>query len=526
MKKVLYYAIFITALYACNEQESDLIAVQETPIEYVLKERNSDSPLILSQQKSTLSQEPATRGSATDFFGMLGTAFSAVTYPLTSEDNLKELAIDVPKMEQDAVIECTSRRLGYSETRIFSFSSYNRYIEKSQISKKVRSGFSLNLGLFKVGHESILNHVYGGATSNQSGNVFGELNIRVAEDVYTMPYDSYIRKIILQKYLTSRFKDALYDTPTGEFIKNFGDFFLTKFVTGGCATALYVGESRSSNSTVTRETAMDNAINAGFNFKQVGIDANLNFGSNSSGSGSATSDSISNVKISIKTTGGASAYATFSAPRLLSSISIDLSPWLSSLKDKTGHSFIDIAENGLVPISDLILEKNLSSTVNGESITYTNYYDEPKIVVFSDFLLPDERKYSRINGGYTSQIVSIFLYTRNKESILLTQRNASTLSWLNSEIKRLGNLFGLKIVRQIGNGLYYHYQYSATDMSNSKVYTGIDGKTYILDPTTKTGYSVYKSYVLDIYGIRNLVNSLPKMTISFEELLKYTIFAL
>lgn len=81
-------------------------------------------------------------------------------------------------------------------------------------------------------------------------------------------------------------------------------------------------------------------------------------------------------------------------------------------------------------------------------------------------------------------------------------------------------------MRQIGNGLYYHYQYSATDMSNSKVYTGIDGKTYILDPTTKTGYSVYKSYVLDTYGIRNLVNSLPKMTISFEELLKYTIFAL
>lgn len=526
MKKVLYYAIFITALYACNEQESDLIAVQETPIEYVLKERNSDSPLILSQQKSTLSQEPATRGSATDFFGMLGTAFSAVTYPLTSEDNLKELAIDVPKMEQDAVIECTSRRLGYSETRIFSFSSYNRYIEKSQISKKVRSGFSFNLGLFKVGHESILNHIYGGATSSQSGNVFGELNIRVAEDVYTMPYDSYIRKIILQKYLTRRFKDALYDTPTEEFIKTFGRFFLIKFVTGGCATALYVGESRSSNSTVTRETAMDNTINAGFNFKQAGIDANLNFGSNSSGSGSATSDSISNVKISIKTTGGASAHTTFSAPRLLSSISIDLSPWLSSLKDKTSHSFIDIAENGLVPISDLILEKNLSSTVNGESITYANYYDEPKIVVFSDFLLPGERKYSRIDGGYTSQIVSIFLYTRNKESILLTQRNASTLSWLNSEIKRLGNLFGLKIVRQIGNGLYYHYQYSATDMSNSKVYTGIDGKTYILDPTTKTGYSVYKSYVLDTYGIRNLVNSLPKMTISFEELLKYTIFAL
>ena len=112
--KLLFWALVAIALGACTNENENFPSDSNEDV-VVLKERVPNSPLILFQRQYT-PLDPTTRATKLTFSDYLG--FS-----------------------------------GHSVMNSFSFASFDRYLEKSQVSKKVNSGFSINLGLFSIGHK-------------------------------------------------------------------------------------------------------------------------------------------------------------------------------------------------------------------------------------------------------------------------------------------------------------------------------------------------------------------------------------
>lgn len=75
---------------------------------------------------------------------------------------------------------------GHNVMNSFSFASFDRYLEKSQVSKKVNGGFSINLGLFTIGHKRKMTEIFSSTVTNNTQGVFGELNVAIDQNVYEM----------------------------------------------------------------------------------------------------------------------------------------------------------------------------------------------------------------------------------------------------------------------------------------------------------------------------------------------------
>ena len=111
--KLLFWALVAIALGACTNENENFPSDSNEDV-VVLKERVPNSPLILFQRQYT-PLDPTTRAT-----------LLAIIWGVHS---------------------------GHSVMNSFSFASFDRYLEKSQVSKKVNSGFSINLGLFSIGHK-------------------------------------------------------------------------------------------------------------------------------------------------------------------------------------------------------------------------------------------------------------------------------------------------------------------------------------------------------------------------------------
>ena len=67
--------------------------------------------------------------------------------------------------------------------------------------------------------------------------------------------------------------------------------------------------------------------------------------------------------MAIDTVGGSPAFPVFTIPQKLEDVNLDLSQWMASLADTTTHSIVDIADEGLLPITEFILEKNIKDGI-------------------------------------------------------------------------------------------------------------------------------------------------------------------
>ena len=519
--KLLFLALVAIALGACTNENENFPSDSNEDV-VVLKERDPNSPLILFQRQCT-SAEPTTRATRLTFSDYLGRSFRATAYPYADAENLGHAVIDIKKLEADYNDYCTVNRIGHSVINSFSFASFDRYMEKSQVSKKVNSGFSINLGLFKIGHKRKMTEVFGSTVTNNTQSVFGELNVAIDQNAYEMQYSSNIRSKIMEKYLTATFKDELYNTPIGEFYNNYGAFVLKKFIIGGRATAFYAGLYEQEATSTVKEKALDNEISGSFSLKNVGASVDLSFGKNSTGSGSSTDSGVTNISMAIETVGGSPAFPVFTIPQKLEDVNLDLSQWMASLADTTTHSIVDIADEGLLPISEFILEKNMKNLLElrmkGDAME--RFYKEPQIVFESGFVIsPDGVK------------CTVYLYTRNHEFITLCSTSVPNIdTWIKLESQRLSRIYGLKITLTktlSGNFLEQHkkFNYEAPLLERCCCRRSTDGTIYILDPYNKMGYSLHGDYLLDTYAIKNFVYVPSSDNVSFDELSQYTLIAL
>lgn len=165
-------------------------------------------PLILSKKTSTKSLiQPREK---LPFNEYLGRSYVDRTLPIGSSENVAFPVIDIKKLYQEHPNYITDARIGKGEATSFSYANFERYTSNSKTSKKIKLGFSINLGLFSIGAKRSMTEIYSSSLIQESNRVYGELNVEIKDSYYRLQTSSNINKIITLDYLTPEFKDELY----------------------------------------------------------------------------------------------------------------------------------------------------------------------------------------------------------------------------------------------------------------------------------------------------------------------------
>nr|WP_315420472.1 MAC/perforin domain-containing protein [uncultured Pedobacter sp.] len=552
-KSLLIIALFILTLVSCsketfvhlpsNEQVSDTIT---------LIERTSKGPIYLSNKHLRSSFKLSNKSLMTtplpnttiDIRYYLGRAYNISVSEIGSPDGVKFPVIDVERLVADNPDYFLSKRIGESVANRFSFSTFDRYQQKANKTQTITGGFSLNFGLFTIGSKNKFVKTFSSDVINEDKRVYGELNVNIKDASHEILFSSNVFKKVKEDYLNATFLDELYNTSTKEFISNYGGFFITSFLSGGRANALFTGNYMLTSDTQTKENSMDLSINASFNFKKPadptkpnGSSIDFGFG-NSNSSTIARSHNIGDFNASVKTYGGGYGLSSFTVPKSVDDISIDLSNWANSMNDKTTHVLIDFNDNGLRPISDLINEENLRYSI--DKLIQNNFY------TVKPFLIEPciEARWIRVNN--TSGFLTIVLRTRFGDELVISDvkkysqfniTKEQMLQFAREEAAKKIPYYKLavKAVPLGSEFIDYHgginYVNNITDISESTMQKYYDLKTkttYLLSQSNgrKFAYSIHDDFILDTYGIRDWVNSMPSLTITKTELENYIQVAL
>ena len=346
---------------------------------------------------------------------------------------------------------------------------------------------------------------------NESNRVFGELHYQYMDSRYWIKLTSEDIRI-MKSYLANSFKHDLYNITPRELFDTYGGFVLCDFIVGGKATALYSGLYKGNDQSETREKNMETDIKASYGK----VSGNFGIGKAYS-NGHQSSNKFTDLRTSVKTLGGIGAIATFTNPEKVNSINTNLTSWLNSLNNKNTHSVVDISDQGLIPLTDLILEKNLKeqlkkfySTVN--SMPTINEFQEPCIYI--------DPKISFISFR------GVYLYTRFGNLIKLHQSPKNEAEKI-ALIDKYSSIYKIKVASGWLKGFTTFPMSNGTDERKMRKYV-YNNTTYLLSSANerKFAYSIHDDYILDTYGIREWVATMPTVNINPEKLLDYTIIAL
>lgn len=526
MKKVNLLFLCMIAFISCNEEQDLDLSVNQNDAgkEIVLKERDSRYPLILSQRKT---KPRNTKSIPTlSFSDYLGRSFTCSHFPLGNPEDIKIQVINTEKLMRDYPSYFWKNEIGKGEAQSFAYTGFDRYTENSSTTKKINNaGFTLNLGLFSLGAHKTMTEVFTTSKVEESKRIFGELNIQIRDASYYMQTSSNIIKKIKMDYLTEDFKEELYNLTPSEFFNNYGGFVLSSFITGGRATALYTGIYRNNESTETKEKNMNTDISASYGFKfQKDKDGNVSaeggIGKDYSHATTST-NKIEAMETSVKTIGGSPFFSNFSIPTSINNVDVNLSQWVSSLKDKSTHKIIDVADGGLIALTEFIMEENIKQKIKSlieNGLNKIESFQEPYI----------KMKMAWTNGQATNW--QSILVTRSNDYIIIKEKFivGDQRTYYDAEVNRLGKIYGLKMKLE-HQGFSNETNFKEIDETKMKKY--IDAKhntTYLLytEGDKKYAYSIHYDYLLDTYAIRDFVNKLPMIEITLQDLFNYTIIAL
>lgn len=561
----LYYLfmgiLFITIMNSCsNEDVVPSIESHSWAEDIILQKRSTSVPKAKNMPFRAINKKQ-TRSYAgnNDMIGdseiLLGYSYTVGNSIVGSIENVKFPVLDLNKIKTKYSTSITRKQLNSTGNYAFSYNGMSRYETNSQVSRTVKAGFSLNLGLFKIGREKKMTELFKTSFSSESNCVYGELNLEIKGSQYELLTTAAKRKIYARECLSETFLTDLYRGTMGNLIEVYGPFVLRSYITGGKATAFYSGRSAKGTSSESKEKGLTNDINASFTWKSNSASGNLSFGKNT-GSGSSSQYETQETEVYVETFGGDPAHRVIVAPQKLDNLSVDLSPWLNSLSNRNSYTIIDITsgfnegEGGLYPLSDFVLEKNfryrLDDTTNGFLESFGEVQD-PKIEIVKVLAK------TTYTGEKLYEIAAI-LNTRQGDKIILsdgTYLNASDseLRANNDNQTMMGKVQKIfKKKKMLFQGLTFSTNYNTTYNPNVRkpLCIRMDGfdeskmtlfedpnsnMRYIYDSSKKIAFSYlydpeYGDEVLDYYGIRDWVDSLPKRKISLMILQNYTIIGL
>lgn len=548
----------ITILFfACNNDNDDYNnwgSNQNESSDVILKERDRNLPEVVTR-KMILEHKPTARANGVDE-GKIGNSDILLGYSYTigssiigEYNNVLLPVVDVKKVKEVDASYVDPKYLNTNFTHSFAYSNFERYETNSTVTKKVSSGVSLNLGVFKIGRKKTTSEIFKYSLTSSAKVVYGELNLDIKNSSFRLQGSDGARRFYARECLSNTFMKNLHSTTIGEILNEYGDFVLAGYITGGKAFGFYAGESEDFATAESKETDMNTTINASFSWKSNSASGDLNFGkgnSNSTGQGYSTA----NNEIQIRTYGGHSGNHAIVGATSLDNLQIDLSSWLSSLNDINTHTIIDVLDQGLYPLSYFVLEKNYAKrfddTFQGllekRTKLITPYVEIVKVYVRTS------------SSGEPLYDVAAVLNTRQGDKIVLSDGKAATASdselkdnndntvfqqKVNAILAQKKNYFGLSFrsnaVTKLNPAIRNPLCINLKNFNETRMYRYTNPKTgmeYIYDTTQRIALShltdkIDGDWILDDYGIRDWVESLPIKSISMATIANsYTIIGL
>lgn len=558
MKEHCIYLICLLVLAACNTTDDTGIAPvagEDAPqADIILQPRNPGLTHVLSNPKPELDiQARSEPNPLTQPYKFLGYTYRHGNCIVGHPANIGRQIVDVESLITDEYMKdyIDIAYIRDATSQVMSYSGYDRFEKHTQMTEKVESGFSLNLGLFKIGRKKTITETFNTGQVDLSQELIGEVTLEYVHSKVWLDNISNGQKRIATNHVKRSFVDNLFNSPISEIVNKWGPYVLSHYYTGGRATALYVAESNMKERHEDREKDMNKNLNASFAWKVkspiAGQDtvgsASANFGYGyKDGNSLDTKSEISNVYNQIKISGGATEFQVSTKVDKVADNTLDLSPWFRSLVDENTHVIIDIAEEGLVGLDKFVLEENFKRRIRDTYMEYldVNAFDEPFIEIV--------KVYVRTNASNEKLYdVAAVLNTRQGDKIVLSDGLAGNATDAELRSNNNNDTFMAKaneIARQ--KAKYYQCEvrtnpqkivtpYLRTPLAielkkfdESSVYKYKNPKTniwYIYDTKSRIAYSYYdEEYIPWVYGMLDWFTAVPEKSIPMSTL--YQLFTI
>lgn len=529
--------ILIISFGSCTNdiENPDIIPIdkgQKTGDNIIIQKRNPKLPLIKkfilseSQTRSSISSENGTflgYSYKIQNGGYIQGCINSLGFPIIDIDSIRKYR---PSDLQEKLIIAT-------EMNIFTYNNLDKYMYDSRIGKKISSEFTFNPNVFTTGKKEAITRLFG----NIEKATYGELEISFINGQSTLNHLSSSKIRYISQFQNHLFTQILYNVPMTSILNEFGEFILTDYFTGGKVHALFASKAKEGTTAQKKEVDMHASINASV-INQNNA-SGINFGFNGSNFDVTTTFKGAETFLDMKTFGGGQNVAINTK---VSNINIDLTPWRYSLKDMANNTMIDIADNSLYPLSAFVLEQNFKQRLD-------DTFNE--ILPANKELVPPRIEIVRVFARSTPSNEALYdvaavLVTRQTDRIILSDGIASSAT--DEELKKNENneVFMQKVEKiateksklfssdieisynkdtKLNPALKSPLCIELTGFNERNFYRFYNEKTnieYIYDPATDLCLSYYinkgDDSILDIYGIRNWVESLPEKKISITTL--------
>lgn len=507
---------------------------QNTGDNIILQERNPNLPL---EEKRILSK-PQTRKSNSGkdeiFLGYsykikdrnhIQGSINSLGFPIIDIDSIRKYR---PSYLQEKLITVT-------ETNIFTYNNLDKYLYDSRFGKKVSSEFTFNPKVFATEKKEAITKLFG----NIEKATYGELEVSFIKGQSTLNHLPSSRLWYISQFQNHIFTNILYNAPMASILNEFGEFILTDYFTGGKVYALFASKAKEGTTAQQKEDDMYTSINTSvINLNNA---TSINLGFNGSNFDATTTFKSTDTYLDMKTFGGEVSQSVAINTKV-SNINIDLTPWRYSLKDMANNTMIDIADNSLYPLSAFVLEQNFKQRLD-------DTFNE--ILPANKELVPPRIEIVRVLARTTPSNEALYdvaavLVTRQTDRIILSDAMASSAT--DEELRKNENneVFIQKVEKiateksklfssdieisynkdtKLNPTLKSPLSIELTGFNERNFYRFYYEKTnieYIYDPATHLCLSYYinkgDDRILDIYGIRNWIESLPEKKISITTL--------
>lgn len=540
-----------------SEANDGIEAKTETNGDIMLQERDRSRPVTLFKIRPTLRYG----GDFKEPDSYLGYSYDYGESVEGNEADAKEPVIDMARLKAKYPSYITPKRLRQTYSSSSAWSSYDKFHRDSSVIKKVNSGFQLNVGIFKIGKKKKTTETFRSVLTTENESTIGEVTAEVRHGMFTLTTTDVVTKRIAAEYLDETFLSSLYNKPVEMLLKENGTFVLTSYFTGGRASASYYGITSSSTSDLTKTKDMEKNLDASFawkpkndagNLKGDSISGSLNFGRKRGDSLHIQQiGSIKEVYFQVNTIGGLYDHSISSNISNVKDVNYDLTPWLKSLNDESLHQMIDIADNGLQPLSSFVLETNFKQRIQDTHLGYLTRSElaEPFIEVvkvragqasngealFDVFAVLNTRQGDKIvlSDGKTSLRSETELRANLNDATYLTKAKAIAAQkrkyFAEYEIDIKAN-YSTKIMPLNRNPLCIELK--AIDESKMMKFTNANtNMVYLYDPVNRVAFAYHApdgdDYIPASYGISEWVENMTEKSISMTTLYqRYTIIGL
>lgn len=552
MKNIILITVLIIGLIlqSCQENfdtESDVFKYPSGDI--VLQHRSPMLPQSIKSKeikKPSRSKEGITQCNSDEYLGysyFLGNTF------LGNPQNTGGQVLDLEIIKSKSPKRVSAKQINQATYDYFLYDDTASYAKKLSENKKFTSSFSINIfNAIKIGRKKTHTYCFKDSITSSSRVVYGELNICNKNSTYSLSAMSSDLKYYARECLSPLFLDHLYNNTISELLIKYGETVMTGYITGGRLFALYAGLHKESSRLTIKARDMGLDLNASVFWNSDSVSGSIKVG-NSKGYAEMKSNKIDQTQVNLTCIGGNISSIPMQSTFDLEKSSYDLSTWWQSLSDKNTHNIIDIANNGLVPLSAVILEKNfqrrIDDTVGGFLQEYTDF-QTPYIEIVKVMV--------RNTSGPIYEVAPV-LNTRNGDKIVLS--DGAYQSQTDSELR--GNLnnsvYDTKVMEILPKLREYFPEIRIVKNYDTKYNLSIrvplcirmdgfdfttfvrhredNGMIYLYDRNTKLAFSYYEDVegdILDAYKLFDWLYSIPDedagRPLSMSALSNYTIIGL